>query len=508
MEAICRNIEEVLAENEQLRLRLQEQEAKNQNLGEEVENLKLLIQKLKIQAFGKKSEKLTEADLSAQEELFTFDASPSAEAAPAKVPVAAHQRDISRGRKPLPSNLERERVEYEPETRVCGCCGAELEKIGEEITEELDYIPARFLVREHVKIQRACSKCKQAGVQTGVLPPSVQPLERSRPGAGLLSHIMVAKYVDHIPLNRQETIFARAGVILSRARMCDWVAAVCALLKPLHEALRLELIALPYLQADETTLKVQDPEAPKNILTGYIWGIHAPPQSLAYFEYYPTRASEAAMKLLDGFAGTAQTDYYAGYNPVLLPGTVRRLACMAHVRRKFIETQKAAPEACRKVLEMIAGLYRIETKAKDLSFLDRENLRRKESIPILEKVHEYLKQLDASTLPKHALKQAINYALSQWKEIVRYTEDGMFEIDNNAMERDIRPIAIGRKNYLFAGSHEGAKRAAMLYSFFACCKLHKVNAFEWLKDVIVRVQTDRTVSAADLLPHRWKSIKD
>ena len=501
MEGNDRNIEEILAENAA-------QRATIETLQAEVENLKLLVHKLRLQAFGKKSEKLPVPD-STQEELFSFDAPPPGEVPPpVKVPVASHQRDISRGRKPLPSNLERERIEYEPETKVCSCCGAELEKIGEEITEELDYIPARFLVREHVKIRRACPKCKQAGVQTGILPPSVQPLERSRPGAGLLSHIMVAKYVDHIPLNRQESIFARSGIVLSRARMCDWIAAVCILLKPLYEALRLELIALSYLQADETTLKVQDPEAPKNILTGYIWGLHAPPQGLAYFEYYPTRASEAAIELLDGFAGTVQTDMYAGYKPVLLPGTVKRLACLAHVRRKFIEAQKAAPEACRKVLEMIAGLYKIETKAKSSSFEERKSMRQKESVPLLEKLHEYLKQLEANTLPKHALQQPVKYALSQWMEIARYVDDGMFEIDNNAMERDIRPIAIGRKNFLFAGSHEGAKRAAMLYSFFACCKLHKVNAFEWLKDVIVRVQTDRTVTAADLLPHRWKSSRN
>jgi len=341
-----------------------------------------------------------------------------------------------------------------------------------------------------------------------VLPPSVQPLERSRPGAGLLTQIVVSKYVDHLPLFRQEAMFARQGIVIARARMCDWVAAVCELLKPLHEALRLELIELSYLQADETTIKVQDPEAPKHILTGYFWGLHAPPEKLAYFEYYATRASSAAKELLKGFKGTVQTDLYAGYNPVLLPpGTVERLACMAHVRRKFIEAQSVAKNQCRKVLQFISELYEIEKRIKNASISERKAMRENKSVPLLDKLKTYLLELKRTTLPKHALMKAIDYALSQWEEIARYTQNAIFDIDNNAMERDIRPIALGRKNYLFAGSHEGAKRAAMLYSFFACCKLHKVNTFEWLKDVIFRVQTDRSVSAADLLPHRWKLIK-
>jgi len=314
---------------------------------------------------------------------------------------------------------------------------------------------------------------------------------------------MVSKYVDHLPLFRQEAMFARQGISIARARMCDWIAAVCELLKPLYEALRLELIALSYLQANETTIKVQDPEHPKHILTGYFWGIHAPPERLAYFEYYATRGSDAAKELLKDFKGTVQTDLYAGYNPVLLPGTVVRLACMAHVRRKFIETQSVAKNQCRKVLQLIAELYEIEKRIKHASVSERKVTREKKSAPLLEELKTYLLELKQTTLPKHALMKALDYALSQWEEIARYTQNGIFDIDNNAMERDIRPIAIGRKNYLFAGSHDGAKRAAMLYSFFACCKLHKVNAFDWLKDVMVRVQFDKSVSARDLLPHRW-----
>ena len=495
------NIESVINENAALR-ELTEHQA------QEIENLKLLVQKFRAQAFGKKSEKLRSISSPAQgeqEEMFSFESMPeSPEADKSTIEVRRHKREIPRGRKPLPSDLPRERIEYEPEERTCNCCGAELEKIGEEITEELEYIPARFLVKEHVKIKRACGRCKESGVKTGTLPPSVQPLERSRPGAGLLTHIIVSKYMDHLPLYRQEAIFARLGIVIARARMCDWIAAVCNLLEPLHKALRLELIALSYLQADETTIKVQDPENPKHILTGYFWGLHAPPQKLAYFGYYASRAGASAEALLKDFKGTVQTDLYAGYNPVLIPGEVTRLACMAHVRRKFIEVQKQAGKQCGEVLELIAKLYRIETQAKDFEAFAREALRKEKSVPLLERLEKYLLELKATTLPKHALMKALNYALSQWGEIKRYTENGIFEIDNNPIERDIRPIALGRKNFLFAGSHDGAKRAAMLYSFFACCKLRKINPSEWLKDVIIRVQTDSSVSARDLLPHLWK----
>lgn len=475
----------------------------------EVEQLKLLVQKLKIQVFGKKSEKLASDSGSEQASLFSFDLSSSDVVSEDRVvEVPAHERVISRGRKPLSKDIPCERIEYEPEERTCSCCGAELVRIGEEITEELDFIPARFVRREHVKVKRTCNQCKGSGVKIGVLPPTVQPLERSRPGPGLLSQIIVSKYLDHLPLNRQEAIFARQGVILLRARMCDWIAAVCELMKPLYEALRLELISLSYLQADETSVKVQVPDNEKNILSGYFWGLHSPVERLAYFEYYPTRASEAALKLLEGFSGTVQTDFYAGYNQVLLPGTVMRLACMAHVRRKFIEAQSAAPEACRAILELISKLYKVEAKIKKSTPEERKAAREKDSAPIIDKLHALLCSLREKTLPKHPFMNALQYALSQWDEIVRFLDDGAFEIDNNYMERDIRPIAIGRKNWLFAGSHNGAKRAAMLYSFFACCKLHKVNAFEWLKDVVVRVQSDRSVTAADLLPHRWKSSRD
>ena len=468
----------------------------------EIAKLQNIIRNANKRQFGKKSEKLTRE----QVELFSFDEEEQAEPELEETSVKEHRRQIKRGRKPLPADLPRERVEYEPEEMSCSCCGAELTKIGEEITEELEYVPASYKVIEHVRIKRACKSCKSAGVQTGELPPSVQPLERSRPGAGLLSHIILSKYADHLPLYRQEQMFLRDGIVLSRKRMCDWIEAVVELLFPLWRALKKEVLSYPYVQADETSIKVRDLEVLKDkqkLFTGYFWAVHAPP-NLAFFEYHPSRAAESAKEVLKDFKGVVQTDAYAGYNAVVLPDDVSRLACMAHIRRKFIENQKFASKAANQIIQQIAKLYKLEKKLKELEPEEKLARRQSKAEPVFDELFQMIEKSSQSLLPKNGLQDALKYALKQKEQMTLYLSNGAFHIDNNAIERQIRPIALGRKSYLFAGSHDGAKRAAVLYSLLATCKLNQVNPRGWLTDVLRRLPAHPINQVQELLPHRWK----
>jgi transposase len=469
----------------------------------EIEKLQNIIRNANKREFGKKSEKLSRE----QVELFSFDEEElPAETEVEQTAVKEHKR-IKRGRKPLPADIPRERIEYEPEELSCSCCGAELTKIGEEITEELEYVPASYKVIEHVKIKRACKSCKSAGVQTGELPPSVQPLERSRPGAGLLSHIILSKYADHLPLYRQEQMFLRDGIVLSRKRMCDWIEAVVELLFPLWRALKKEVLSYPYVQADETSIKVRDLEVLKDkqkLFTGYFWAVHAPPD-LAFFEYHPSRASDSAKEVLKDFKGVVQTDAYAGYNAVVLPDDVQRLACMAHIRRKFIENQKFASKPASQIIQQIAKLYKLEEKWKDLEPEEKLARRQSKAEPVFDELFQMIEKSSQSLLPKNGLQDALKYALKQKEQMKLYLSNATYHIDNNPIERQIRPIALGRKNFLFAGSHDGAKRAAVLYSLLATCKLNKVNPGEWLTDVLRRIPAHPINQISDLLPHRWKN---
>lgn len=449
--------------------------------------------------FGQKSERIVD---SRQSELFTIAAPeiPPYEKAP--IEVSSHVR--RRGRQSLSDSLPRERIEYYPETTTCGCCGKDLSRIGEEVTEEIERIPARIIVREHVKVKLACPSCRN-GVKTGTIPDGVIAIEGMRPGLSLLVYLMISKYVDHLPLYRLEGMFRREGIEIARQRMSDWLAAVVPrYFTALYQCLQKEVLSEGYVKADETGIEVQDPEVKGRLFQGYFWTVLSPAQKLAFFRYFPTRAGAAAKELLSGFTGLLQTDAYAGYDAVALPGSVSRVACMAHIRRKFHEARHSAKDECEYILSEIGELYRVEEAAKKLSHEERLALRQEKSAERFEKLHEYLLKLQASTLPESPLRKALNYALSEWEPMSRYLIDGRIDIDNNSIERQIRPVAIGRKNYLFAGSHEGAARAAILYSLIACCRLNNVNPQAWFTDVMRRMHTHKITEVRELLPDRWQ----
>ncbi len=468
-----------------------------QERDQEIDKLHHLLVQAKKNLYGKKSEKLSESE---QQELFAF--APAEEETPElAIEVKGHARK-TRTKRELPESLPRERIEYDLESLCCPGCDREMPVIGEEISEELEFIPASFKVIEHVRLKRACGSCKN-GVYVPTLPPEVKPLERRQAGAGLLAQILVSKYQDHLPLYRQEQIFKRHGISLPRRLMCGWVEGAVELLMPIYEALKKELLSESYLQGDETTLKVQDPEVQGRLHTGYLWSILGPPNRVL-FHYAESRAGEVPRELLKDFKGRLQTDAYAGYNPVFLPDACERIACLAHIRRKFIEAQSSSRSAAGKALMLIAELYKLERSLKERPPEERYLRRKKKAFPILKKLYRLLRGQRRSTLPQSIYAKALNYAWDQRVAMFRYLRDGRYEIDNNLIENQMRPVALGRKNYLFAGSHEGAKRAAVLYTLLNSCKLNGVNAFEYLYDVLRRVHLKGN-SVQDLLPHQWKN---
>jgi len=459
----------------------------------EVNRLQEILGKANKNLYGSKSEKLGE------QELFAF--APEVEAEPVSEITTPVKR--TRKKRELPNTIPRERIEYDLESPLCPCCDREMAIIGEELSEELEFIPAQFKVIEHVRIKRACGTCKN-GVYVPSLPPEVKPLERRQAGAGLLSQILISKYQDHSPLYRQEQIFNRHGINLPRKLLCGWVAGAAELLMPIYEALKTELLDENYLQADETHLKVQDPEVQGKLHTGYLWSILGPPNRVI-FHYADSRAGEVPRELLKGFKGRLQTDAYAGYNKVFIPESCERIACMAHLRRKFIEARSSAKNSADKVISLIADLYKLERSIKDCSSEERLKRRKKRAFYTLKKLYRTIKQQRKSTLPESAYAKALNYAWEQRIPMLQYLRDGRYEIDNNLIENQMRPIALGRKNYLFAGSHEGARRAAVIYSILQTCKLNQVNPFDYLSDVFRRIHT-RGVTLYSLLPQNWKPL--
>lgn len=481
----------------------EELQEENESLREQNQKLWLELKKLKNHVFGQRSETRRQFD---ERQGVLFDAEhsePDVEEDEEEVEVAAHKRR-GRGRKPLPEDLPRERIEYEPEQQSCSCCGEQLQKIGEEVTEELDYIPARFVIREHVKIKRACSKCKN-GVQTGKLPAGVPIIEKGRPGPGLVAQIIVGKYCDHHPLNRQEQIFLRHGVEVRRQRMDDWIADVSEqFLIPIAKAQKKLILCADYIRADETGLKVQTPEKNGKLHSGYLWGMISPERDV-YFEYSPSRAGKVAEQLFEGYTGFIQTDLYAGYNPVFLPEQVTRVGCWDHVRRKYIEAEAVSGKECSTVLKLIAKLYKIEKEIKKLSVEKRKDTRQEKSKGITEQLKKYLQNTQLRVLPKTDLAKAIEYTLCQWNALTLFLEHGELELSNIAIEQQMRHIAVGRHNWLFAGSERGARWAAAIFSLICTCKINKINPFDYFSDILRRVHTHPNSRIHELTPREWQT---
>lgn len=399
---------------------------------------------------------------------------------------------INTGRMKLPADLPREQVIIEPAEDIRG-----LKKIGEEITEELERIPSKLFVRQYVRPKYA--KPEGAGVVIGELP--VRPIDKGIAGPGLLAQIVIDKYTDHLPIHRQLQRFEREGIRLTSSTLGDWISGTCTLLEPLYEALKKEVLTSDYLQADETPIKVLDKNKKGTTHRGYHWVYHTPLKRMVLFDYREGRGSHGPQECLKDFAGWLQTDGYAVYEQ-FNSQQVTLLHCMAHARRKFDEAKDNDANRASHALTEIQKLYAIEREIRDYGHDERVKVRQSRSRPILEQLKSWMLENYKAVAPKSTIGSALHYSLERWDKLMLYTTNGKLEIDNNLVENAIRPVAIGRKNYLFAGSHHGAQRAAMLYSFLGTCKINDVNPFEWLRTTLERIPSYPINRIAELLPNK------
>jgi transposase len=414
----------------------------------------------------------------------------------------------TRGRRPLPSHLKRERVEHDltPEEKHCASCSQDLRLLGEETSERYEYIPAQLLVIEDVCKKYACA----CTVKTATKPP--QPIEKSTAGASLLAHVIVSKIADHLPVHRQGKILERFGVRISGQTMCGWMRQSAELLEPLYGHLKDFVLSSKVTGTDDTPVRVLDKSLPGTTRKGRFWpyvGDRSHPAVV--FDYTPTRGRAGPEKFLKTFQGYLQADAYVAYDSFFTDperGLVE-VACWAHTRRHFYNALDTDAAYMRAVLVYIGQLYALEKRARQAGVEgeDLRLLREQASVPILAQLHEYLLRIQNEVLPKSEAGQAVAYALKNWVALTRYCEDGDLAIDNNHTERSLRGIAVGRNNWMFVGSDRGGKTMAILRSFVGSCELANIDPFAWFQDVLTRVGQHSIHKLDELLPHRWATAR-
>jgi transposase len=406
------------------------------------------------------------------------------------------------GRQPLPRHLKRERIVHDLEDaeKHCATCQQDFRPIGEESSERYEYIPAQLTVIEDVCKKYACACTVKVATK-----PS-QPIEKSTAGASLLAQVIVAKTVDHLPLHRQQKIFERHGAEISRKTMCGWLAQCADLLQPLYRSAKEVLFQSKVIGTDDTGVKVLDIKLPF-ARTGRIWPYYGDKEHpVILYDYTATRERAGPEKFLEGYRGYLQADAYGGYD-AFFKNPARGLievGCWAHARRYYCKALDSDQSLMGPALLLIAQLYRMEKQAQGLSAEDRLRLRQRDSRPILDKLHNYLEEIQVEILPKSPAGRAVRYTLKNWTALTRYCDDGDLAIDNNATERAIRGIAVGRSNWVFFGSDQGGTTAAVLRSFLASCQRASVDPFVWLKDVLSRIADHPITRLVELLPHNWK----
>ena len=400
---------------------------------------------------------------------------------------------IHPGRMKLPESLRREEITIEPAGDLTDC-----KMMGEEVTEILEYLPGELYVKKYRRLKYV--RPDNMGILIGSLP--VRPLEKAMAGEGLLSQILIDKFVDHLPLHRQMQRFERAGVKIAYATLSGWVTETCHLIEPLYEALKKEVQKSNYLHVDETPIRVLDKDKPGASHKGYYWVYQNSIDKIVIFDYQEGRGREGPSKILEHFEGYLQTDGYQVYDHFDGRKEIRQIHCMAHARRKFSEAMDNDKTIAEYVLGEIQKLYAIERKCKQegLSPDEIKSKRQELSQPILASLGKWMREQYINALPKSDIGEALAYAIKRWETLSRYTENGILGIDNNPVENSIRPVALGRKNYLFAGSHEAAKRSGMLYSLFGTCKMHGIEPYAWLKNVLQKIPSQPINRIHELLP--------
>jgi transposase len=468
------------------------------------------IAELRRQLFGPKAEKLS-PDQQAQMDELASDLREEAQKPPplSQEVLKEERRDQGRRRAqrrpprhPLPAVLETQTVTLEPPRTLCPHCGSPPQKIGEEISEEIDLIPAKLIRRRTVRPKYAC-RCGEAGVTIAPLPPRLIP--QSQLGLGLAVHIVLARYDDHLSFYALERIFReRHAVEIPRQQMVQWVEHIAGWLRPIYDAMWVTMKASGYLQIDETPVKVLDPEVKGKAAQGYLW-FFAVPRGDVILEFSRSRGQQVPRQRLEGFHGTMQTDAYEVYHALeRQDATLERIGCTAHARRGFYQALKESVHEAVWFIVQIRQLYRREDQIRQLSPAQRYRIRQEQAPSIWEAMKKRAEELQPQLLPKSTLGKAVNYFLNEYDALHGYLTDGRFEIDNNLVENDIRPTAVGRKRWLFIGHPQAGWRSAVIYSILISCRRRGLNPQEYLSDVLARLPSAKITQIQELLPAHWK----
>jgi len=495
----------------------------NARLTREVETLQGVVSKLSEELklaiaarFGRKSERVDSPHNQQVIEAFEQDSEVSQSSddeakeqeEAAKEPKKPRKKSRSKPHLKPEAPVREERVVLEAPEPVCPVCSSEKVTIRTEETEEIDFVPAHFVRRIYERPICACPHCKEQ-VSQAVLPD--RPIDKSVAGAGLLSHIVVSKTQDHLPLYRQEKIFERHGLQLSRATMNNWMEKCALWGKPVANAQLKKILATGYIQVDETPVKLLDPERPGKAVQAYLWVI-CNPQVGVYFHFATGRGSDDIKEILEGYEGILQTDGYAVYDTlfklgILNPTKVTHVGCWAHARREFWKADTVGQsEKAGEIIALIQQLYRIEKQLTEKSDKDRQAVRQIKAVPILENIKSRIEayQRDPKTLPARQLSKACSYVLKRWDELTAYCDNGCIRIDNNPVENKIRPAALGRKNWLFIGHPSAGWRTGVFYTLMANCTVHDVNPFHYMRDFLQKVPTQKNSQITEWLPHHYK----
>ncbi len=473
----------------------------------EVKAQAILIEKLRHQLAGHRAHRFgTSSETADQLQLALETSEVAAAAMMERLKLPDAEETARPKRRPIPDHIPRLEVELAPGEDDCARCGGHLRRIGEDVTEELEYVPGRFIVNRIVRPRLACSGCERF-VQA---PLPSRPIERGRPGPGLLAHVLTSKYADHLPLYRQSAIFGREGLDLDRSTLADWVGRSTALLEPLAEEIGRHALSGQAIFADDTPVSMLAPGTGRTRtarLWTYVrderpWNGDAPPAAL--YRFSGDRKGERPKGHLSGFRGWMHADGYAGFEDLYRTGGIREVACLAHVRRKFVDVHRAhGSPIAEEAIRQIAQLYAVEKEARGSPPDRRVEIRRAKARSIFDDFETWLAAQSATLSAKTPLAAAIRYALSRTARLRPWIDHGVLEIDNNAAERAMRAIALGRKNYLFVGSEAGGKAAAIAYTLIETAKLNGVDPQAWLADTLARIPDCKINRIGDLLPWRY-----
>jgi len=482
---------------------LQHQNALLEKLTLECAMLKRLKFAAKSEALPSEQRSLLQDDVEADLQALAEEIE-QLEPTPAQAPADSSRQTPKR--QSLPAQLPRQEFRHEPDSSVCNC-GQPLKRIGEDVAEKLDYVPGVFTVHRHIRGKWACACCQS--IRQAPVSPHI--IDKGLPTTGLLAQVLVAKYADHLPLYRQEAIYARAGVPLARSTLAQWVGSCGVQLQPLVDALRQVVLGHGVIHADETPVQMLKPASLKDGKThrAYLWaytpGKHEAAKAVVY-DFCETRAGAHARAFLQGWQGTLLVDDFAGYKQ-LMGGKIEEAGCWAHARRKFFELHAAnKSQIAQQALVQIARIYDIEREWQDASGAQRLVARQNQTQPVIQRLHAWLLEHRAKVADGSATAKAIDYSLRRWQALTRFLSNGQIPVDNNWVENQIRPVALGRKNWLFAGSLRAGQRAAAVMSLIQSAKLNGHDPYLYLKDVMDKLPTWPNRRIDELLPHRWQSV--